>query len=1272
MTVRSGAGISARGSREAGMMTRLRVVGFCVCVCAASAAVVRADATPQWSDDELARFSTAIVTGRIADVATGRDIHTGAIYTYVTVALDEVFKGDIPEREIIVKQLGGQISDEGLAVFNQATFVLNENVLLFLEARPRDRTLYTTALWQGKWAIERDAGSGERMAVRPGPHGTGAGALERRTFAPLEARLRVLGGQVSQREHVRLFQASPDAGEMARTAHSPSDTIAASVLPHRWNEYDTQTPIPVDLQVGGQPGLPGGGGIELSRALAAWASPTGLSFASGETFPRCIGTVAADGRISVVFNDPCGELGDGTIAIGATRTNSSGGRTVDGHRFSRVLAGYLISNDDVQALRYLQNSGCFEAVVTHEIGHILGLADSDAPGSVMSPSRSFSRCSSEINTATADDVAAVRAIYRGTVSPQTPSAPAHLMPPPFGRSGTLGSRGTASNSLAESDLIFDYAERTYPQYLAPAGATSRTFDVYYYRYYTATDAYIATASGRFYYLGPASNRQLLDLGPISDWLAVVRPLRIDSIAPDKGPIARATEVTLRGSNLADAQISANGAAITPSFQSATEVRIRVPSGANGYVTIAARTAYGTAYVEFLRQPPSLAEIGPGDITTVAGVGTFFGDGRQATRAMIEPTDLALGSGGEIFVAEPGQARVRRIRSDGVIETYVGSGVEGFSGDGGLASESKLWQPRGIALDAAGNLYIADTWRSRIRRVAAATGIITTIAGTGTGGFSGDGGPAALAVLNLPVQLAFDSAGNLFVLECGNSRVRRIDPAGTITTVAGNGTPGFSGDGGAATAAQINIGDGIFIDVGGLAVDPSGNIYVADTNNNRIRRIERATGVIRTVAEAPGVRAVATDAQGNVYFATNALGSPQLARITKLDPQMRTVATFGRGRGVAADGTPAAEALLGFIDRVRIDQAGNILFTDFTTLRVRRINGVTGLLETVAGIGPRTIGDVGAATDAVLGTYNSDIAIDAQASLLIADGGLHRIRRIDAARRITTIAGTGVFGLSDIDDVPAIEAQIFGAMGIDLATDGSLLIVDGHAVRRIGNDGIIRLVAGNKFRDAGLSGDGGPAIGARFLQPFDVTSDAAGNLYIADTNNNRVRRVDAATGIVTTIAGSGAPNGFERYGAGATCGDGGPATSACINTPYGVALDSQGNLFISENWQRIRKVDRNGIISTLASVYATKMVVDAAGNVFAVAGNRIVRVSPQGTVTTVAGTGTPGFSGDGGSALSAQIDALGQASGIAIDASGNLYFSDGGNRRIRVVKAGGRP
>ena len=744
---------------------------------------------------------------------------------------------------------------------------------------------------------------------------------------------------------------------------------------------------------------------------------------------------------------------------------------------------------------------------------------------------------------------------------------------------------------------------------------------------------------------------------------------ITAISPASGPIASGTEVTLSGSGLAGAEVRIEGAVTTPLSHTADRVIVSIPPGPNGYVVISARTPRGAAYAEFVREPPRLADLRPGDITTVAGVGAFFGEGRRATDAMVEATDIALGAGGEIFIAEPGLQKIRVIGRNRILEGYAGTGIEGPSPDGGVAGETHLWQARGIALDPAGNLYYADAFSHRVRRVDAATRIVTTIAGTGESGFSGDGGPARAARLSFPVQIAFDSVGNLFILECGNSRVRRIDPSGVITTVAGTGVPGFSGDGGPATAAQINIGDGTFIDAGGIATDPGGSVYIADTNNNRVRRIDRASGVMTTIVEGFSVRAVTTDAQGNIYYANDGIGAPTRPRIVKLDSQGRVVASFGRGQGLTPDGAAAADAPLGFIDRVRVDSSGHIYYTDYTALRVRRIHAGTGRIETVAGIGIGGIGDTGPGTRAVLGIFNGDLAFDAQGRLLVADGGMHRIRRIDASGNIGPFAGSGVFGLLEPDDQPASNAQIIGPTGVHVGPDGRVFVINAHDVRAIGPDGILRLVAGNTFRDPGYSGDGGPAIGARFLQPWDVRTDAAGNLYIADTNNNRVRRVDRATGIVTTIAGSGPANGFERYGFGTTCGDGGPATSACINTPYGVALDGQGNLFISENWQRIRKITSSGVISTLAEVYATKMAIDGAGNIFAVANTRIVRVSPQGVVTPIAGTGESGFSGDGGPALSARLGALGQASGVAIAPNGDLYFVDGGNRRVRVIKGG---
>ena len=752
--------------------------------------------------------------------------------------------------------------------------------------------------------------------------------------------------------------------------------------------------------------------------------------------------------------------------------------------------------------------------------------------------------------------------------------------------------------------------------------------------------------------------------------------RIDSVDPSQGSIAGGTIVTIRGANFSSATVHVDKTSVTPMSINDSQILLQMPLHDNGYALIKIGNTSGAGYGEFLYIPPRLDEILPGYITTIAGVGTFWGDGRLATKAMVEPTDIILDSKGNIYVGEPGQARIRRIRSNGIIEPFAGTGTEGVAGDGGPASEAQLWQPRSMAIDSADNIYIANAWSHRIRRVDAITGIITTIAGTGTAGFSGDGGPALQAQFNLPNQIAIDKDGNLYVLDSGNFRIRRIAKDGTISTVAGNGTAGFSGDGGPAINAQFNIS---FIDNGGLAVDQQGNVYLADTDNNRVRKIDRQTGIINTVAIANGVRAVTVDPSGNLYFATNDLGNPNSQRIIRMSQTGQVSATYGIGRGYVEDGTPAQNAPLGYIDRVRLDQNGNILFTDFTINRVRRINIQTGLLETVAGIGPQLIGESGSAVASVLNNRDSDILFSSSGDLIYGGHFEYRLRKIDANGAISTIAGNGLFGLIEQDEIPALETTILGITGLERGKDGSIYIAEDGAVRRIDPQGVIHLAAGTEYRDGGFSGDGGLATQAKFMQIWDVASDTEGNLYIADSNNNRIRKVDAQTNIITTVAGSGPGNGVENYGKGSFCGDGGPAVQACLNTPYGVAVDREGNLFIAEGHDnRIRKVDINGVISTFVDLkpfdpnrYTSKLVFDNAGNLYTLGGSKIFRISPAGVVTRIAGLafGGTGFSGDGGPALSAVTVAGGQAGGIAIDREGNVFFSDGGNGRIRAIKYG---
>src|SRR5437879_6433471 len=234
--------------------------------------------------------------------------------------------------------------------------------------------------------------------------------------------------------------------------------------------------------------------------------------------------------------------------------------------------------------------------------------------------------------------------------------------------------------------------------------------------------------------------------------------------------------------------------------------------------------------------------GTGIIITVAGGGSV-GDGGQATGAQLFlPMGATVDATGNLFSADTAHARIRRVAAGtGILRSVAGTGAMGFSGDDGLATSAQLNSPIGVAVDAAGDLFIADAYNHRIRRVAAGTGLITTVAGTGESGFSGDGGPATSAQLETPTGVAIDAVGNLFIADADNHRIRRVAAGtGLITTVAGTGIPGFSDDGSPATRSHLSNPTGIAIDV-------AGNLFIADTESHRIRRVAVGTARITTIA-----------------------------------------------------------------------------------------------------------------------------------------------------------------------------------------------------------------------------------------------------------------------------------------------------------------------------------------------------------------------------------------------------------------------------------------
>jgi sugar lactone lactonase YvrE len=370
---------------------------------------------------------------------------------------------------------------------------------------------------------------------------------------------------------------------------------------------------------------------------------------------------------------------------------------------------------------------------------------------------------------------------------------------------------------------------------------------------------------------------------------------------------------------------------------------------------------------------------------------------QATALpLVLPSAIVFDAQGSLFFAETGNHVVRKLSAAGVITTVAGSGVQGFSGDNGPAIAANLDSPAGLALDAAGNLYIADSHNHRIRKVSAAAGTISTIAGTGTAGFSGDSGPATMAQLDLPTALTLDSAGNIYVADTNNHRVRRVDAAtGVITTVAGDGDEAFAGDNGQATSASIDSPNG-------LALDAAGNLYVADTHNGRVRKVSAATGVISTVAGAGF-------AGGNV------------------------LAFNGDGGAATAAGMALPRGLT-------MDAAGNLYVADSANHRIRRISA-TGTITTVAGQGTEAFaGDGAPAVTASLDTPHS-VAISPAGLLTLADTDNQRIRQLDTLPApgpdIHTIAGLGTSAPGTLSlNGPSVVAYGSGAVTATLSGTGS--------------------------------------------------------------------------------------------------------------------------------------------------------------------------------------------------------------------------------------------
>jgi secreted PhoX family phosphatase len=636
----------------------------------------------------------------------------------------------------------------------------------------------------------------------------------------------------------------------------------------------------------------------------------------------------------------------------------------------------------------------------------------------------------------------------------------------------------------------------------------------------------------------------------------------------------------------------------------------------------------------------------GEIVTVAGPGAGFGgDGGPATAAkFIWPEGIAVDSAGDIFIADSGNNCIREVvaATGDIIAVADAAGSAAYSGDGGPATAAALDHPQGVALDSAGDVFVADTNNNCIREVVAATRDIFTVAGNGTAGYSGDNGLATTAKLSSPGGVAVDSAGDIFIADNNNSRVREVVAAtGDIATVAGNGTAGYSGDGGAATAASLYWPSSVVL-------DSAGDVFVADTKNGRLREILAATGNVVTAAGngSPGdggpataaslasPEGVAVDSAGDVFIADE--NNKRIRELVAATGDVITVAGNGV-TGYAGDGGPATAAKLNFPEGVAVDSVGDIFIADTGNNRIREVDVNTGVISTVAGNGTAGYsGDNGQATAAEINSPDG-IAVDNSGHLFIADTGSNRIREVNLATGvITTVAGNGTAGYTG-NNGQATAAELNSPEGVAVDNNGYLFLADSgnNRIREINlATGVVATEAGNGT--AGYSGDNAQATAAELSSPQNITVDAAGNLFIADTSNDRIREVSSATGLITTVAG----NGTAGYN-----GDNGQATAVDINLPRGIAITSGGNLFIADgNDNRVR-----GIAGAAAVSVAQALLTVSANNVSKVYG-------AADPTLTYAVTGTF-YNGDGPSVVSGV--ALSTTTGAAATAGTHPITASGG-------------
>jgi sugar lactone lactonase YvrE len=668
----------------------------------------------------------------------------------------------------------------------------------------------------------------------------------------------------------------------------------------------------------------------------------------------------------------------------------------------------------------------------------------------------------------------------------------------------------------------------------------------------------------------------------------------------------------------------------------------------------------TASAQTLYEPYSF-----GTLAGYSGYGSADETGSAAR--FYNPNAVAVDASGTVYVADFDNDTIRKITSSGVVSTLAG--LPGSSGGAdGTGSAARFDGPSGVAVDSSGNVYVADQYNHTIRKITSG-GVVSTLAGLAGSSGSADGTGSA-ARFNRPNGVAVDGSGNVYVADSSNHTIRRITSAGAVSTVAGSSGM-FGIEDGTGSAARFNRPNGV-------AVDGSGNVYVADSSNHTIRRITSGgavstlAGLGRSSGSGDGTgsaarfyfpRGVAADASGNVYVADSS--NHTIRQITPggvVSTLAGSAGSFG-----STDGTGNA-ARFHNPNGLAVGSSGNVYVADQSNHTIRQITS-DGVVSTLAGLASSG-GSADGTGSVARFNFPAGVAVDGSGNVYVADSDNHTIRKITSGGIVSTLAGlAGSLGSAD---GTGSAARFNRPNGVAVDGSGTVYVADSsnHTIRKITSGGAVSTLAG-------LAGSSGSADGtgsaARFNYPFGVAVESSGNVYVADYSNHTVRRITSG-GMVSTLAGS----------TGIFGGQDGTASTARFYFPRGVAVDGSGNVYVADYFNHtIRRITSGGIVSTLAGSadisgsedgtgsaarfrYPGGVAVDGSGNVYvADRSNQTIRkITPGGIASTVAGlTGSVGSPDGTGSA--ARFRSPG---GVAVDGSGTVYVADESNHTIRAGRA----